>query len=143
MPPAKNPNPVDKLFEHAEKALHTYQVCREGKLIVDCKRLPNDGNEPGFKVFLTGSPYSAFCFTPAELEHYMSDRQPQTLFSQIEKPIYKVEEPLHYLEKSVIEILRKTGYGSVVLEFKRGKKQQTTFLCSVTVSYRGRLLPEM
>ncbi|MCG8363604.1 MAG: hypothetical protein MJA27_09785 [Pseudanabaenales cyanobacterium] len=143
MPAAKNPNPVDKLFEHAEKALQTYQTDREGKLIVDCKRLPNDGRAPGFKVFLPGSPYSSFCFTPKELEHYMSYRQSQTFISQVEKPLYRVEEPLHYLEQSVIEILRKTGYGSVVLEFKQGKKQQTTFLCSVTVSHLGRILPEM
>ena len=142
MPPGKNPNPVDKLFELAEKTLQTYQNSREGRLIVDCKRLPNDADAPGFKVFLPGSLHSSFSFTPIDLANYISHRQLPIILSGVEDPLDKIEEPLHYLEQSVIEILRTTGHGSVVLEFKQSKKRQTTFLCSVTVSHRGRILPK-
>ena len=142
MPSANNQNPVDRLFELAEEALCIYQTSREGKLIVDCKRLSGDGSGSGFKVFLPGSPRSSFCFTTKDLANYISRRQLRTVLSRVEEPFSTVEEPLHYLELSVIEVLRKTGYGSVVLEFKKGRQHQTTFLCSVTVSHLGKIGPE-
>ncbi|MDJ0706703.1 MAG: hypothetical protein QNJ46_25820 [Leptolyngbyaceae cyanobacterium MO_188.B28] len=136
---AKNRDPVNQFFELAKETLHSYQSFQEGKLIVDCKRLSNRESKPEFKVFLPGSPYSSFYFTPKELERYGAYRQLQSIVSPMEEPLYKVEEPLQYLEQSIFEIFRTTGYGSVVLEFKRSKKTQTTFICAVTISHQGRI----
>ncbi len=40
------------------------------------------------------------------------------------------------VEKGILEILSRTGYGSVVAGFEKLKCRKSEFICKVTVSYR-------
>lgn len=129
MPPTTNPNPLDTFFTIGRRTVQRYEAVQEGKLSVDCWKRPNDGGEPEFKVFLHGSLRSPFRFTPTHLEHYLSQRSRRAVLDQTEKPFV-------YLEKSVIQVLCRTGHGSVVLEFGKRKKNQTELICLVTFCHR-------
>lgn len=127
-------NPLDKFFTFGRAAIHKYQITQEGKLIVDYKKRPNDGREQGFKVIAHGSLQSPFCFTTAHLESYLSRRP-------LPPAPNRGDEPFYYLEGSVLEILSRTGYGWVMLEFEKGKRDNTVFICSMTFSHRHVILP--
>lgn len=127
-------NPLDTFFAFGKAAIHKYQATKEGKLIVDCKKRPKAGDEQGFKVIAYGSLQNPFCFTTAHLESYLLRRQ-------LPPEAKRGDEPFYYLEGSVLEILKRTGYGWVILEFEKGKRDNTVLTCSMTFSHRHVILP--
>lgn len=120
---------VDSFFNYGKAAIHRYQAVREGKLTVDCQKRSNDGSKKGFKVIAHGFPDNPFCFTPADLNTYRSRQQLQMARNGI-------DEPFCYFEENVLEVLDRTGYGQVSLNFERDGKGNTAIICLVTFSHR-------
>jgi hypothetical protein len=135
-------NPIQTLFSIGQNSIDKYTLVREGKLSLDCERYQNHQGESGFKLFLHGSPDSPFYLTTADLDRYLSQRQIQPSNGITQVLIDDaVNDPFFFLEACLLEILQGTGYGSIVLEFEKQKRQQTAFVCSVTVSYRRVIFP--
>jgi hypothetical protein len=128
-------NPLDQFFLFSRAAIHHYQAVREGKLIIDCRTHSNQGGEPEFRLMAQGSLQHPFCFTPAHLNHYRERRRSQFL------PTTR-DEPFSSLETSVLEILHRTGYGAVTLDFKKGNRSNTILTCYMNLSQRYILSPK-
>jgi hypothetical protein len=127
-------NPLDELFAVVKTAVSKYHRAREGKLLVDCTKRPNDGGEQEFRIVLPGSLQNPFCLTPAHLDNYLT--QPQFL-----DPLDGIDETFRVLEQGVIEILQDTGHGGVLLELEKDKRNRIVVTCSVTISYRHVIAP--
>jgi hypothetical protein len=122
-------NPLNRLFLFVQTVVRQYHRAKEGKLLVDCKKQPNEGGEHEFRIILPGSLQNPFCLTPAHLDSYLT--QPQFLH-----PLDGIDETFRVLEKGVINILRDTGHGGVLLELEKDKRNRIVVTCSVTISYR-------
>jgi NAD(P)H-flavin reductase len=123
--PNTDSNPLDSLFDSIRYTLRQYKTAREGSLLVDCLKYLNDGGAQEFKIFICGSHSSCYC-SLEHLQDYMSRRYPEVVLSEDELLV----------EKAILEILSRTGYGSVVAGFQKLKRRRSEFICKVTVSYR-------
>lgn len=123
-------NPLDSLFDSIKYTLRQYKTAREGRLLVDCLKYLNNAGVQEFKIFICGSHSCCHC-SLEHLQDYKSRRYPELALSEYELLV----------EKGILEILSRTGYGSVVAGFQKPKRRRSEFICTVTVSYRCIISP--
>ena len=104
------PNPLTEFLEFLQINVQAYRDLGEGKLMVTCSKRPNDGRTPEYRLSLCGSRQTPCRVAPKDVQAYL-------LQSRSSSHSSTMSQPFVYLKTGLLEILQRTGYGEVTLEF--------------------------
>lgn len=113
------------------EVLACYCAGSEGKLTVE---ITAQGEARPCKVFLQGYPASPFWIPRPQLAHCVDN-------GYSSRHLHSLKDPVEFLEHGVLEVLNRTGYGTISIAFERQRKEKTCVVALVTHSYRWLLPP--
>ena len=114
-----------EFFETFRNVLEQHRASREGQFTVVCLTQQNGGSR-FFKLRINGFRADPFCFSPRQLDSYLSLRQIDTETNKL----------FFFGEDQVINILKNSGFGKVEFVFSKERQNKLAVLCYTTVSHR-------
>lgn len=126
------PSDMAAFLKVAEEVVNCYQAGREGKLVVECKRLTQP--ESASRVFLHGSLASPFKMTNQQLEDYAIYNHLHGYIRNPNKCLSTLKNPTKFLECSVLQVLKRTGYGTISMKFEH-RRGKVSIIAEVMSSY--------
>ncbi|MGF1494129.1 MAG: hypothetical protein ACFBSC_17085 [Microcoleaceae cyanobacterium] len=125
---SSHPNTLSQFLQSFQPLLAHYHQSREGQLTIDFTKENTHGSgEVNYKITPHGFLHDPFYVPKKDFENYC--RQLSGVPSAIQASFICLEE-------GVLEILQRTGYGQLVLLFRKEKRNQIDFQCRVMVSHR-------
>lgn len=121
----KNSEP-NEFLAHIEELIPTLVDKGKGKIALTLESQPMRSGKRQILVKTPNLDYSHSIFCSSSLRNYLT-----------KLPNSKERKAVEILRKSLLDIVNEEGFGSVLLNFKRGKKsEQTIILCETTISRR-------
>jgi hypothetical protein len=117
---------LQRLFKVTHKLIQQCEQNRDGEIRVRCSRDQDEDGTRGFQICFC-APIVPFFIAEIALKQYL--QKPPSNHS-ITSQSFKC------FESGLLEILGRTGYGHLLLEFSRGRGTGTIFICSTTISER-------
>jgi hypothetical protein len=119
---SQNSNSLDKLFNSLSSAISKFEACGKGNICIDIQMHPGIGGKEQLKINAKNLIEAPFAFSKEEFKNFLDN-----------SPVFNTQANLIF-RHNLLEIIKKTGFGSIDINFTRDKKK--TLVCRVTHSYR-------
>ena len=119
---SQNSDSLVKLFTSLSLAISKFEACGKGSICVDVQMFRGIGGQELLKINAKNLIEAPFSLSKEKIHNYL-----------YQSSVFNTEAHLIFRD-NLIEIVKKTGFGSVDISFARDKRKM--LICRVTHSYR-------